>query len=71
MAIDPRLIEVVNEQMAAVLRSKSGAERLKIAAGMFAAARRILTSQLASEHPDWDERRLPAEVARRLAHRAE
>lgn len=67
MAIDPRRIEVVDEEMAAVLRSKTGAERLRIASGMFAAARRMLASQLTSEHPEWDEQRVQAEVARRIA----
>jgi hypothetical protein len=70
MAIDPRRIEVVDEEMAAVLRSKTGAERLQIASGMFAAARRMLASHLASEHPEWDERRVQEEVARRIARGA-
>jgi hypothetical protein len=67
MAIDPRRIEVVDEEMAAVLRAKTGPERLRIASGLFAAARRMLASHLAAEHPDWDERRIREETARRLA----
>ncbi|HVF59942.1 MAG TPA: hypothetical protein VNJ70_09065 [Thermoanaerobaculia bacterium] len=56
-----------DERMTAVLRSKTGAERLRIASGMVAAARRMLASHLAAERPDWDERRIQDEVARRIA----
>jgi len=67
---DPRRIEVLDDEMVAVLKAKSGAERLKIASGLFAAARRMIASQLAAEHPDWDEARLQEETARRLLHGA-
>ena len=66
--LDPRRIEVMDDEMAAVLRAKSGAERLQIAFGMFESARRMLTSMLKADHPDWSEERLRREVARRLAH---
>jgi hypothetical protein len=59
--------EVVDDEMALHLRSLSGAERLRIASGMFAAARRMLRSHLAAEHPDWSRERLLAEAARRLS----
>jgi hypothetical protein len=57
--------------MVAVLRSKSGAERLQIASAMFTGARRMLLSHLRALHPDWDERQLQDAVARRLSHRSE
>ncbi len=65
--IDPRRIEVVDEEMAAVLRTKTGAERLRIASEMVEAARRMMASHLAAEHPDWDEPRVHEEVSRRIA----
>jgi hypothetical protein len=68
-AFDAR-IEVVTEDMAAILRRKTGAERLAIASRMFSSARRMLVSHLRSEHPDWDERELGREAARRLSHGA-
>ena len=68
--LDPRRIEVVDDEMAAVLRAKSGAERLAIAFGMYESARRMLTSMLRADHPDWSEDRLAREVARRLSHDA-
>jgi hypothetical protein len=65
--LDPRRIEVVEEEMAAVLRTKTGAERLRIASAMVEAARRMMASHLATEHPEWDERRVQEEVSRRIA----
>lgn len=64
----PAVVEVVDEEMARVLASKSGAERLAIAAGMFRSARRMIESQLRAQHPDWEAHQVEAETARRLAH---
>jgi hypothetical protein len=66
-SIDPRRIEGPDPEMVAVLRAKTGAERLAIASGMVASARRMLSSALAARHPDWDEDRVAEEVARRVA----
>lgn len=63
-------IEVIDDEMARVLRAKTGAERLRIASGMYASARRMLLASLAAAHPDWDQRQLIEETARRLAHGA-
>jgi len=63
-------IEMVDEDMARILRAKSGAERLKIASDMFSSARRMLASHLASEHPDWDDERIQRETSRRISHGA-
>lgn len=61
-------IEVIDEAMAATLRLKSGAERLEIASRMFGSARRMLISHLRSTHPNWDQRQIEQEAARRLSH---
>ena len=65
MLIDPRRIEVVDAEMAEVLRSKTGAERLAITWRMIASARRMIASHLRSEHPDWDDQQIHAETIRR------
>ena len=70
MRLDPGQIEVVDDEMAEVLRRKTGAERLAIASAMFASARKMILAKLHEEHPDWDERRINAEAARRLSHGA-
>jgi hypothetical protein len=62
--------DVVDDDMARILRAKSGAERLRIASDMFSAARRMLTNHLAAEHPDWNEEEVRREVVRRLSHGA-
>ena len=67
MPVTPSQIEVIDDDMVRYLRTLSGAERLRIASGMFAAARRMLRSQLAATHADWDEPTLQTEVARRLS----
>jgi hypothetical protein len=64
----PKTIEVIDDQMAKIIRQKSGAERLRIASGMYASARRMLLSHLRAEHPDWDEQQVQQETARRLSH---
>ena len=65
-----RQIEVVDDDMAGVLRQKTGAERLRIASGMYASARGMLREHLKSLHPDWPLPRVNSEVARRLSHGA-
>ena len=66
----PFKIEMVDPEMARILRAKTGAERLKIASDMFASARRMIASHLAAEHPDWDEARIQLETSRRISHGA-
>jgi len=66
----PRVIEVIDDEMAAVIRAKSGAQRLRIADGMYASARQMLLSHLRSEHTDWNEKQISREAARRLSHGA-
>ncbi len=62
--------DVVDDDMARILRGMTGAERLKIANGMFVSARRMLASHLAAEHPDWDQNRIEQETVRRISHGA-
>ena len=68
MSIDPRQIEVIDDEMAAVWRAKSGEERLRIANRMFLFARRTVRADVRAEHPDWDDARVNREVMRRLGH---
>jgi hypothetical protein len=66
----PDHIEQVDEQMAAILRAKTGAERVAIANRLFIFVRGKLESLLRHDHPDWDEARLQREVSRRISHGA-
>lgn len=64
---DPLRFDLPDPETIAMMRAKSGAERLKIASGMYASARRMLLAHLRSQHPDWSEPALQAATSRRLA----
>jgi hypothetical protein len=66
--IDPRQIEVVDEKVAAVLRTKAPAERLDIAFNIWISTHEMLTSHLRETHPNWSLKEVGHEVARRLLH---
>lgn len=59
--------EIVDDEMAAVLRQKTGAERLEIAFGMIRSARTMLENHFRSQHPDWSEEQVQMEASRRIA----
>ncbi len=64
------VVEVIDDASFEILRHKSGAEKLRIAFGMFSWARRMLISHLRAEHPDWTDDQVNREAARRLSHGA-
>ncbi|MFV1950932.1 MAG: hypothetical protein ACC630_03075 [Nitrospinota bacterium] len=70
MKIDKRNIEVLDDQMALVLRKKTPQHRLIIAFNMWGSAKKQLTHYLRSLHSDWDEQKIQHEVRRRLSHGA-
>ena len=63
-------LEVVDDDMADVLRLKSPAERLAIANGMWKSAQRMIRLVLRTENPNWSDERIEQETARRLSHGA-
>jgi hypothetical protein len=63
---DPSRIEVLDEEMAEVLRHKTPAERLQIAFGCNRMARLVIEGHLRTIHPDWTDQQVMAEVARRM-----
>jgi hypothetical protein len=66
--IDPRNIGVMDDAMAEVYRSKSVAERLRIANDMFLFARGMIAGQVQAAHPERTEAEVRGETARRLAN---
>lgn len=66
--VDPHNVEVMDDGMAAILRTKTGSERLRIAFGMYSFARRALLSHVRTEHPEWSQEEVRREAARRLSH---
>lgn len=67
---DPARIEVVDDEMARVLRQKTPAERLGIAFSLWESSKKMLTAHLAHSHPDWTAEQVQREVARRMSHGA-
>jgi hypothetical protein len=70
MRLDPGQIEVVDDVMAAVLRQKTGAERLAIADRLYSSVRRSLIYYLQTQHADWSTEQVVREAAHRLSHGA-
>jgi hypothetical protein len=60
--------EVMDDQMADVLRQKSEVERLRIASRMWQSARAILRGAIMTEHPDWDANLVNREIAKRISN---
>ena len=68
MRTDDRDPEIVDDEMAVVLRGKTPVERLQIAFGLWTSTKNMLERLLKSQHPDWDDRAVKAEVAKRMSH---
>jgi uncharacterized membrane-anchored protein YjiN (DUF445 family) len=66
--LDPGQIEVVDDVMAKILRQKTPTQRIEIGFNLWSSARKMLTAHLKSTHPEWDDKQISQEVARRLSH---
>jgi hypothetical protein len=66
----PAKFGLLDDETAAFIRTKTGAERLAMAGEITAGIRRMLSNHLRTEHPDWSELHVNYEVARRLSHEA-
>lgn len=60
--------EFIDDAMADVLRSKTEAERLRMAMRLWRSARLIVRGAICTEHPDWSEEQVQNELARRMSH---
>ena len=66
--VDLRRIEVVDHDVARILRAKSGMERLRLAHEAWDLARQRLTAFVSANHPEWSVEEVRKEVAKRLAY---
>jgi len=64
--LDMGQIEVVDDAVAEVLRRLTPAERVMRALDANRLVRLRIAGHLQTIHPDWDERQIQAEVARRM-----
>lgn len=60
--------EVMDDDMADILRQKTEVQRLRIAGQMWKSARAILRGAIRTEHPDWDTEQVNREIASRISH---
>ena len=58
--------DMIDSRVAAILRAKSGMERLRLAHEAWELAASRLTAFLTARHPEWDRQRVQAAVAKRL-----
>ncbi|MFA6034197.1 MAG: hypothetical protein WC889_14960 [Myxococcota bacterium] len=67
MPMNLTAIEVMDDDMARVLRTKSPAERLKIAGMLFNSAKKLISSSLRLQFPLWDEKTVAEETLARVS----
>jgi hypothetical protein len=71
MAEEIRISEVPDEAMIPIYKSKAPYERLEIAFALWTFARSLVKDGLKSLHPDWSERQIEEETAKRMLNAAE
>lgn len=64
--LDAGQIEVVDDVVAEILRTKSTAERVSIGMELNRVARLRIKAHLRTIHPDWEDDAIQAEIARRM-----
>ena len=62
--------DVIDDQMAAILREKTVCERLQIASEMWYSAQKMIQAIVTAEHPEWSSEEVQREVAKRMSHGA-
>lgn len=62
--------EIIDDQMAEILRRKTDVQRLRSVDGFWRSARAILRAAIVTEHPDWDRARVNIEISRRISNGA-
>jgi hypothetical protein len=66
--IDPKRIEVVDNEVASVLRTKTPAQRVEMVFQAAALARTLMEAGVKNRHPDWSLEEINEEVARIWLH---
>jgi hypothetical protein len=67
----PKTIEVVDDEMARILRAKTPGERLVMIDQLCIFAQELVESGVRATHPDWNDDQVRREVAKRIAHDAD
>lgn len=69
--LDPSRIEVIDDDMAEVLRRKTPLERVAMVFDAHKTMRLLLEAHFRDRHPDWDDQQIAAAIARRLLGESE
>jgi hypothetical protein len=64
--IDPRNIEVIDQEVANAIRSISAKESLNQALDAHELGRNLVESGVRSQHPDWSDQEVQIEIIRRM-----
>ena len=64
--VDSKRIEAIDDDLAAVLRTKTPAERVEMIAAANRTARMLAAAGIRYQHPEWNESQIHAEVIRRV-----
>jgi hypothetical protein len=64
--LDTGQIEVIEDELADVLRRKTPAERVAMIAEANETMRLLIATGLRARHPDWSDAQVKGEVARRM-----
>ncbi len=62
--------EIIDDQMAAILRRKTDAQRLRSVDAFWKSARAIIRAAIRTEHPEWNLPAVNQEIARRISNGA-
>ena len=68
--LDDGQIEVVDPFVAECLRQRTFAERMEMVFEANRTMRLLIAGRLKTDHPDWTDQQIQAEVARRMLHGA-
>ena len=66
--LDKGQIEVVDDAVAAIIKTKSGPERLSMVWDAWVFFEKRITAHLKSMHPEWSEEQIQKESVRRVAY---
>ena len=70
MSVGEVKFEIIDDQMAEILRRKSDIQRLRSVDTFWRSARAILRAAIITEHPDWDATRVNREISSRISNGA-
>lgn len=68
MRLDKGQIEVVDDKVAEILKTKTGPERLGMAWDAWSFFEKTITAHLKSTHPEWTKEQIQKELIRRVAY---